>query len=134
MDCHGGIVSSGLRTVKKEKLSRKVNHACISKQYSYFQLYYYESLLYSSENGTVKGRQGSLTRHMGKYVPIHCLQAVPTEGQLRKLGHVPEHIRWQVLQRIVPQVKFLVQYSAHLVLWNLVDQCTVRILCAMQPW
>ncbi len=54
---------------------------------------------------------------MGEHVSIHCLQAVSTESQLRKLGHVPEHIRWQVLQLVVPQVEFLVQYSTHLYLW-----------------
>ncbi len=58
---------------------------------------------------------------MGKHVSIHCLQAVSTENQLRKLGHVPEHIRWQVLQLIVPQVELLVQYSARSFLWHLVD-------------
>lgn len=65
---------------------------------------------------------GSFTRHMGEHVSIHCLQAVSTESQLRKLGHVPEHVRWQVLQLVVPQVEFLVQYSAHLFLWQFFDQ------------
>lgn len=93
-----------------------MNHVDTSKQSSHFSLNTYESLLCSSENGTVKRPPAgvSLTRHMGEHVSIHCPQAVSTEGQLRKLGHVPEHIRWQVLQHVVPQVEFLVQYSAHL--------------------
>lgn len=68
----------------------------------------------SRENGAVKRQPAgvSLTRHMGEHVSIHCLQAVSAESQLRKLGHVPEHIRWQVLQFIVPQEEFLVEYSA----------------------
>lgn len=53
------------------------------------------------------------TGHMGEHVSVHCPQAVSTERQLRKLGQVPEHIRWQVLQLVVPQVEFLVEYSAH---------------------
>lgn len=49
---------------------------------------------------------------MGEHVPIQGLQAVSTESKLRKLGHVPEHIRWQMLQLVVPQVEFLIQDSA----------------------
>lgn len=50
-----------------------------------------------------------LTKHLGEHVSIHCLQAVSTESQLRKLGHVPEHIRWKMIQIVLPQVEFLVQ-------------------------
>ncbi len=78
---------------------------------------YCESVLGFYENGAVKRQAGSLTRHMGEHVSIQCLQAVSTESQLRKLGQVPEHIRWQVLHLIVPQVEFLVQYTTHLFLW-----------------
>lgn len=46
---------------------------------------------------------------MGEHVSIQCLQAIPTESQLRQLGHVPEHVRRQVLQLVVPQVELLVQ-------------------------
>lgn len=35
-------------------------------------------------------RGGSLTRHMGEHVCIHCLEAVSTEGQLRELGRPAE--------------------------------------------
>lgn len=46
---------------------------------------------------------------MSKHASIHYLQAVPTESQLRQLGHVAEHIWRQVLQLVVPQEQFLVQ-------------------------
>lgn len=69
---------------------------------------------------------GSRTRHMGKHVSIHSLQAISTKSQLRKIGHVPKHIRWQVIQTIVPQVEFLVQNLVHLFLCHYIDQCTIR--------
>lgn len=64
---------------------------------------------------------GSFTRHLGEHVPIHCPQAVSTESHVRKLGHIPKHIRRQVLQLVVPQVEFLVPYSTRLLLWHLTD-------------
>lgn len=60
--------------------------------------------------GQKKG--GSRTMHVGEHVSIHC--------QLSKLGHIAEHIRWQVLQLVVPQVEILVQYLAHSFLWHLI--------------
>lgn len=115
MGCHGGTASSKLQRSQRRKISTEMNHGGTSEHCSHLRLYSHESLLCLCENGKVKKPPVGFRRtgHMGEHVSIHCPQAVSTERQLRKLGQVPEHIRWQVLQLVVPQVELLIEESAH---------------------